>query len=172
MRLLLTTAACICLAGCAANRPVQYGTLHTPYNDADYAWSTAPGTASVAGQAFLRTNGGDVKTCAGSDVALIPDGAYTQEMLATLLAGQNVKEDEAFDAKRRVTQCNAQGDFKFTGLPAGKWLIQTTVTWNVPTEEIMQEQGGSLEAAITTSTNNTTELILSDRNLTAQKIAF
>ncbi|HWY15270.1 MAG TPA: hypothetical protein VNX86_09075 [Rhizomicrobium sp.] len=174
MRLLLTTAMCICVAGCVAPKPVQWVAPHTPYIDADYAWSTAPGTAAITGQAFLKTNGGDVKTCAGSDVILIPDGPYAEDVLSTLLAGANVTLDEGFIAKKRAALCDSQGNFKFTALPAGKWLVQTTVTWNVPDVSTggMDEQGGSLESPVATSKTGTVELLLTDRNLTARKIEF
>lgn len=63
----------LALSGCAA----QPYTIQTPFNDAEMAWSQSPGTAAIKGQGFLKTVGGDVKTCAGNVVSLVPDTPYT-----------------------------------------------------------------------------------------------
>jgi len=162
------------LCGCVLpSAQTQWTEPKAAYVETAYTWAAGTGPAAITGQAFLRTRGGDVKTCAGSDVKLVPDGVYTQEVLSLMLTGKSVTVADGFVAKKRVTQCDAQGNFRFDGLPQGKWLIQTNVTWEVPTQYYMDEQGGSLVQAVTTPGQGLVHAILSDRDFNVDhKVAF
>jgi len=67
--------AAVALVGCHATPPAQPISIDVPFSDAEFASWAGTGNANIGGQAFLKTLGGDVKTCAGQDVSLIPDNA-------------------------------------------------------------------------------------------------
>jgi hypothetical protein len=56
--------------------------MTTPFNEGDFQPWAGAGPATLHGQAFFKTVGGDVKTCAGSGVFLMPANPYG-EGLAT-----------------------------------------------------------------------------------------
>jgi len=117
----------------------------TPYSEADFAPWSGSGPATLRGQAFLRTVGGDVKTCAGQDVYLVPGNSYDNE--AMLSHGHAVLDPAAFHYWRKSI-CDAQGNFTFTGLPARRWYVGATVKWGVPHIESPGERPGPLTALI------------------------
>lgn len=55
--LILPYAACVTTAATSV--------VNVPFTASDVEWSKASGTATVEGQAFLKTRGGDVKYGAG-----------------------------------------------------------------------------------------------------------
>jgi hypothetical protein len=90
------------------------------------------GGATLQGQAFLRRRNGDVVTCAGALVRLVP-----------------AVESEAVDYPRRcqacrATRCDAQGHFGFAHLPAREWIVVTRVEWEV----LGERQGGPLSRPV------------------------
>ena len=120
--------------------------------DKEAAAFTGAGAANLHGQAFLKTVGGDVKTCATEEVSLMPGIPYFDEIMEKTKNGLELHADKrAADLVRR-TICDAQGNFSFTGVPAQKWYIVTTVTWDVPRVETyassMDRQGGELIQSI------------------------
>lgn len=91
MRSIVALAAgFVCLAAAGCVRPY---TMQTHFDPSDATWSKQPGTASISGQAFLRTRGGDVKTCAGSKAFLAPSTPYTREAVAAWTSGRYSKVD-------------------------------------------------------------------------------
>ena len=55
-------------------------TIKTPFHSEYWHMGIETGNCNLEGQAFLKTKGGDVKTCAGEEVILMPYNAYTQEL--------------------------------------------------------------------------------------------
>lgn len=141
-------------------------------------------TSTITGQGFLKTQGGDVKTCAGNEVYLEPfidEKNWTyQKVIAAKRGEAAIKNFSIFSAKRIVssgmgdkkdyresrekpveeieskydyrtlsdnlvlkTQCDAGGNFEFTNLKQGKYIIATKVTWKTD-----EWQGGSLSKII------------------------
>lgn len=162
-RIITALAGALLLAGCAA--PTHQ--VATPFRPADFDWSQAKGSASISGQAFLKTRGGDVKTCAGNSVALVPENAYTLELMTAAKAGKDSRAswDSRYHAYRRTAICDAQGRFVFKDLPAGHWLLGTTVMWEAPsTSYLVNMQGGGLSQSITLRDGEAKETILTDRD--------
>ena len=112
----LTFILGLTLAGCVQSRPPY--ALRTPFLDSDFRPWSKPGPAAISGQAFLRTVGGDVKTCAGQDVSLMPGTQYNE------------------------------GRFSFGGLSARPWIVVVDVTWSVPGENGLERQGGVLSKTV------------------------
>ena len=104
------------------------------FRESDFEWSKKPGTGSIKGQAFARTNGGEVRSCAGLQVVLVPSTPYTDALDAAASEGtqQFATHPEAFDRYRRLSRGDSVGGFEFDKLPAGAWYIECRLTWLIP----------------------------------------
>ena len=134
------------------------------------------GAAIVKGQAFLKKRGGDVVVCAGEPVLLMPNVGVFAEAYQKRKRGTYVRVDEsdsgrvtdagladpvAGKAIRRVI-CDAQGNFEFTGLPAGEWLLYTRVLWE--DDEYSTQKGSELIEVVTTASSGKQRALLANRN--------
>jgi hypothetical protein len=135
---------------------------------ADYYPYSKPGTATIDGQAFVVIRGGDVlldthgylttisdnaRTASGNDVTLDPATPYAMEWYmksgTSLRRFTNAPKDAAFRAARKTTIADEGGKFKFDGLPAGRYIIRTTITWQTPRDSYrMMTQGGVASVVI------------------------
>ena len=122
------------LLGCQSG-PVKVAAVANPD---DYKSGPRPGTAVVAGEAFGRTKGGDVKTAAGLSVYLDPVTPYSTEVFKTLAkhgAFEAEKESDTivFDAtmlkSRRRTAGDSSGRFRFERVAAGDYFVSCYVRW-------------------------------------------
>lgn len=125
-------------------------------------------TSTITGQGFLKTQGGDVKTCAGNEVYLEPyidqknwtyqkvaaykhdivvmknlDIKFAKILASTGNSGAYKKSQEKLleeipleydyrtlsDSLVQKTQCDAGGNFEFSNLKQGKYIIATKVEW-------------------------------------------
>ena len=134
------------LSACAAPQPVQMQStfdaeLHKPF--------IQDGTGSIKGQGFLRQQGGGVVTCAGNPATMYPATQFFKEAVSILAAGREPQQgtnlNEGYGKLLKTSQCDAQGNFTFTGLPAGNWLVLTEVVWVIG----HQRQGGVLMREVT-----------------------
>jgi hypothetical protein len=145
------------LAACAP-API---TLSNRFNPDEVAWSKQRGTAVVRGRDFLRTQVGEVRTCAGLPVTLVPRSAYSQEVTMRAYPTRTViaNPDPAADEFIRRTTCDAQGNFVFHDLPAGEWYLGARVLWDAPHG---LQQGGIivLPQVVKTLPNKSTEVIV------------
>lgn len=111
--------------------------LAKEFNPAYAAGYLAAGTGQMSGQAFLKTRGGEVRVGAGNSITLFPDDVWTQRVLDLMRAGASIEQlpsaPRDYIAKTiRITQADAQGNFEFKNLPAGRYRLNTTITWEVP----------------------------------------
>lgn len=131
---LLGLAALASCAGLTPNRQPVMGVQ--AFREGEYAAYANTGTASVAGQALMRTRGGEVMTCAGRQVVLIPDTEYTAEAITLRHQYFPTRQVAPMDPQlvKYVRQgiCDAQGGFLFESLPAGKYFIFSDITWEIP----------------------------------------
>jgi hypothetical protein len=150
---LAAACGCLWLGGCVATEQPQPYALVATYQEADFKPYGAPGPASVSGQAFLKTVGGDVKTCAGNKVGLVPATDYNTEALEHVSAATPISnEDPRAKAFSKSTVCDAEGRFEFDKVAARKWYVITNVSWGVPQVEtglfgpevVTSQQGGFL----------------------------
>lgn len=138
VRIALVTASAGIVGGCAAPTVVQLGTNF----DASAAQRMlAPGPYQVSGSAFLRQRGGGVVTCAGSTVHLVPATLYAERVYSAMYGttqGPAMRTTGALDLQpksdefgrlMRRTECDAQGNFRFTGVADGDYYVESTVTW-------------------------------------------
>jgi hypothetical protein len=135
---------------------------------ADYYPYSKPGTATIIGQAFVVVRGGDVlldgqgylttisdnaRTASGSDVTLDPATPFAMDWYmesgTSLRRFSNAPKDPAFRAARRTTVADEAGKFTFENLPAGRYIVRTTITWQTPRDSYrMMTQGGVASAVI------------------------
>lgn len=111
---------------CQAGNPLYQSLI---FNKQEYGASVE----TVTGQAFLTQKGGGVVTCAGNRVEMYPDSEYFADIFdgtdRGLLPDNKLSgEEQAF---LKSSQCDAQGNFEFHNVPAGKWIITAEVRWDV-----------------------------------------
>jgi uncharacterized Zn-binding protein involved in type VI secretion len=150
MRIVTIVLFALTLGACAtagSRAPVAWTST---YHEPDFAWADAKGTASVSGQAFLKTRGGDVKVAAGNEVQLVPQNKMTSEYVArAVIQGEELPTpDERARRHTRRTIADAEGRFRFDGLPAGNWFVISSVYWEVPQGRAIARTGGLVHAAV------------------------
>lgn len=120
------------LSGCAG--------VVAPFSASDFSAYVGEGPATLEGQAFLRTRGGELRYCAGESVLLAPGTQYDIDVITAFAFGRNVALKRAGPAAQywRESVCDAQGKFQFDGLPVGSWIVITDVRYWVAGSE----QGG------------------------------
>lgn len=139
--------------------------ISNSYVAADIAPFDVPGRGTVTGQGFLRQAGGGVVTCAGSDVFLAPGIPLTKRFFAVANEGGNpvLKQgrlSQIHPSAFRIGQCDAQGNFEFSGVAPGDWVVATTVNWTVGN----RAQGDDLMGRVNISGSETVKVLLSDRD--------
>ncbi len=147
---------------------------------ADYYPYSKPGTSVIDGQAFVVVRGGDVlldgmgflttisdnaRTASGSDVTLDPATPFAMDWYmksgTSLRRFANAPKDEAFRAARRTTVADEAGRFKFENLPAGRYIVRTTITWQTPRDSYRtMTQGGVASAVFDLEESETKKLII------------
>ncbi len=103
--------------------------------EAEYLPYAADGTASVSGEAFSVTRGGDVVRGAGCEVWLWPATAYTAEHIDIgLMNGRQLSPpiDKRFAKYTRKTVADSSGRFAFVRIPAGRYFLLCHITLYVP----------------------------------------
>ncbi len=142
-------------------------TIKTPFRPEDWKLASETGNCRLEGQAILKTKDGDVKTCAGEEVILMPYNSYTEELY-------NVGKQGGFSGASnfepsiknylKVTTCDIDGDFEFDNLPNGKWLLYTQVVWQIPGRDGTSVQGGDMIKIVQTIENNIQKVYLTEEN--------
>ena len=144
MKLLAPLFACLFLCPLAACAPQPY-TMQTPFDEDAFAPYAAKGKGQVYGQAFLVTNGGDVKKGAGKKVWLMPDNPYTEEFLKAGDMNKSPNFDRRFGNYFRTTTADADGNYEFDDLPPGNYVLLTEIRWMIPSDSLFpQYSGGEL----------------------------
>lgn len=116
---------------------VQPGASDT-FNEADFAWSRAPGGGGIDGVLTLRD--GQVRySCRGRDVILTPETPWVKRRMYILYGSSDQAVVPAdivrartpasgsgdYASYARKTTCDAANRFEFHGLPAGGWYVIT-----------------------------------------------
>src|SRR5690606_1236593 len=135
-RILILALAMLALSGCVTTQtPVKDVAMQNQFSAADLEPYAHAGTASIIGQAFLTTRGGDVKVGAGREVVLLPATVFVKEAMTHIDRGYRPAAYQAARAEihkvARTTIADAEGRFEFVGVPAGDYILQTEITWQV-----------------------------------------
>lgn len=143
-----------------------------PFDPAEAAWAAAKGSNTIVGNAMLRTVGGDIKTCAGFEAALVPVTRYGEGRV-NIIYGSSQKgynplrtprviapASPAYNAIVRTTTCDSLGNFEFNGLPSGEYFIQSVVSWGVPTRYFTRKEGGVIFLRVKVEGGETKRVVL------------
>ncbi len=168
---LRSVTVAVLLSSCAT-APAVYPTPSSSFNASEVTWFEADGGGSITGSAVLRTRGGDVKTCAGYPVGLIPVSTYATEIMTSTF-GQSSRGfapsyalrkleavDDYFRRMQRKSTCDAQGYFTFSNLPSGDYYVVTGIQWEVPGRYISSMQGGVLMQRVWLGENEKRTIVL------------
>ncbi|NNG02540.1 MAG: hypothetical protein HKM95_00365 [Inquilinus sp.] len=140
-------------------RPQLYY-ISTPFNEAEFAHYDGRGRSSISGQAFVRVPGSLIEA-AGSEVVVVPDTSYTRELWRPARSGRYTRVanfDPRYFKYRRAVIADGNGNFRFTGLPAGDYIVQTNVY--IPAEG----RTVFLHRRVTVEESAAANIILSDLN--------
>jgi hypothetical protein len=143
--------------------------LRTQYDQRAVSWAAVPGDNTIEGSALMRTSGGEVRTCAALEAAILPVSAYASERMVHLYGNATggyrpiwhqvvfEPDSDAFYRSVRTTKCDAQGEFSFDGLPDGDWFVQAAVIWEAAGAGT---QGGSLMQRVQLRGGETQKVVL------------
>jgi len=151
----------LALASCATLEP-KPPAERVAFPEYEYAAIGVNGTATVRGQAFLRTRGGDVKTAAGEQVLLNPVTSYSRQWYeVAYLGGRALTEpDPRYWQYIRRTVADADGRFAFSNVPAGRYYVVTRVVWEVSTGYELAAQGGFVVKEISVEEGENLDVIV------------
>lgn len=145
-KLLIAALAGLALGGCASRPAALAPQSRMEFPLSEYEGLAKTGTASVSGQAFLKTRGGDVKTAAGNEILLNPVTSYSMEWyIKQYTQGLPLvpPDSRLTDYQKRAT-ADGSGRFSFKGVPPGEYFVTAVVTWEAPAGYLgeLQTQGG------------------------------
>ncbi len=112
-----------------AERAICETTKET-YRAEDHERFMAPGTGRVIGEVFARTRGGDVKIGAGETVWLVPESAFFVEVARQFVRGFDLQSAPEVAGVVRQSVCNSRGEFAFSGVPEGRYLVFSRLFWS------------------------------------------
>lgn len=161
--LLCMTVLLVLLSGCVKPQPPVM--LSSTFNPNDAAYVLNQGNNTIQGQSFLKTKGGDVKTCAGNKVSLVPVTEQSKEIMSKVYG--NIEHGYAyyypvfsnvgqgFNDYMKLEYCDANGNFTFDKVADGDYFVEAMVRWQVPQYSgygwYMTNQGGLLMKRIKVS---------------------
>ena len=95
----------------------------SPFNPQEMEMALKAGSSSITGQAFTKTQAGDVKYAAGNTIVLLPLIPYVEQTLELL--GKNEPFTQVDFDKRvyefsKKTVADGTGKFKFSNLSPGR----------------------------------------------------
>ena len=142
MRIVLAFTVVAALAGCAPMTPTLVE-LKTPFNELVTQIPMRPGKNEITGSAFMRRNDGNLVTCAGHAVDLIPVTDYSTERMIMLYGSAEsglqrplrpgsivpATTPDAYKKLRYTTTCDVRGEFEFLDIADGDWFITAPVVW-------------------------------------------
>jgi len=166
MRYRILVVAMLAATACQPVVKPALWTFKSSASTADYMPYLQPGTASLTGQAFLMTRGGEAKKAGGREVVLDPATTYALEWYHQ--AGKSYRRyndlppDTMFRKARRVVTADADGRFRFGQLPAGLYIVRTVITWQTGSGIVseMYPEGGVLADTVSIATGESREVIL------------
>ena len=164
----LTLLGLITLLFASCNTPSKVKIQRVPYNPEEFAKYQKEGTATVTGQAFMKTEGGDVKYAAGNQVWLNPKTSMSDQWYNEAYLGQDhvytnfewVGDDKKYKDSIFYAQADGEGRFKFEKIPAGEYYLTTGIYWKVPSQYGLSKTGGVVTKKVTIKEGESHNFIL------------
>jgi hypothetical protein len=152
------------LAGCAT-RVVE---IREPFDATLTAERLKPGPNTITGSALVRRRNGNIVTCAGSEVRLIPATPYANERIRAMYGPRHFLRFEQMRVKvnpnppeyttlTRATTCNASGFFRFESLGDGEYIVHAVVSWDGGS---LYPEGGAMIGRATVKGGQAAEIVL------------
>ncbi|MDH5447035.1 MAG: hypothetical protein OEY52_15920 [Gammaproteobacteria bacterium] len=138
-KLLILTS--ILLASACASKPELIQRI--PFNMAEYAELPAKGTATVTGQAYLKTADGTIHYPKNEKARLNPVTSYSKQWYQVHYIERKsiTKADPRYLEYVYKVDFDEQGRFNFNNIPEGSYYISAPIFWM---EEIKMEDGSIL----------------------------
>ena len=171
--ILAALAVTLAAAGCASPPGSPAGT-EAAFDPAQVPRASLRGSNTVRGSALLRVGRGEVRSCAGATVALLPDSDYTRDRMRRLYGsveqGSNTlapgstrrieAADPTFAETVRTVTCDIHGRFAFTGVPDGIWYVTTSVGWRTRGNDPASQAGAALMQRVSLSGSSVVHVTL------------
>lgn len=157
-----TILAIVAFTGVAGCVPTPMPRL-TTFNESEYALYARDGTATIYGDAFLKTRGGDVKKGAGCAVHLNPVTTYSTEWYERGILGNQLLEpaDQKAVPYHKQTIADGDGKFEFDKLSAGEYYLACLITWEIPgLYGSTESTGGWAHAKVKVGSNERKKVVL------------
>lgn len=106
----------------------------------------------------MRTQGGDVKLGAGCTIDLMPATRHTISRFDLAINSAFLApRDPRLQKHVRSTIGDAQGNFSFSGLPAGEYILSCNIHWLITANE---SSGGQALARVKVKDGETVKVVL------------
>ena len=114
-----------------------------PFNPSEYSSLARTGTATVTGQAYIKTPDGHVHYPHKAQARLNPKTTYSQQWYEiNYLGRQNIAiADPRYLAYVYMVDFGANGQFTFRNIPAGDYYLSAPIFWF---DELSQPDGSIL----------------------------
>jgi hypothetical protein len=128
VHLALIALSSLCFSSCATTALQR----QAAFNEAEFAHYRRPGSDSVTGQLVVTTGNGSTQVGINNHVALFPVTAYSREIIDREVGNGEYLQasDPRFLQFVRTTTTDAQGNFRFSRLPAGEYFALGLAQWN------------------------------------------
>lgn len=141
-KILVPWFSLVLYAGCAPTTTVY--TIPTAFDASEAEKLLVDGTNRIEGRAQINFNEGGMATCAGGQVVLIPATQYAKERMHRVFNGKEVlfhprvgakndirfePDDPAYARLMKVVTCDKEGNFEFTALADGEFIVGATINW-------------------------------------------
>jgi hypothetical protein len=160
----LAALSLFCLLTACASMAPQQPISRMPFPESEYQFLPKSGDATVKGQAFLKTRGGEVKVAAGNEVILNPVTSYSKEWYEkSYLTGIPMTQPDSHLGNYVVKQvADGSGRFIFKNVPAGEYFVTTVITWEAATgyQGALQVQGGAVTKRIVVGNGDDLDVII------------
>ena len=135
----------------------------TVFNEQEFAPYAKKGTSSIAGQAFLKTRGGEVRYGAGDTVMLVPVTSYSTELWRLALTGKTPSQYDVRYANyiKKVT-ADGMGNFEFNEIPAGEYYMECPIFWEVAGKYGMERTGARIRTQVKVADGEKLKVILTE----------
>lgn len=169
-RFLVAATAAALLVGCATGPKAV--DLAVPFDAAAAAPLLKPGNNTVEGSALVRFVNGDILTCAGNFVSLVPvtpySRAWARELTGKESGGfrafsegeQKFNDQDAFYKAQIDSTCAVDGKFAFDNVADGEFYVYTVAKQQIATGVGGMLRGGLLAKLIKTEGGKTTRVVL------------
>jgi hypothetical protein len=134
-RVFVAIAITLQLSACVSSPTKESQSV--PFDESAVAFANQTGKSVISGQAFYTRdkNGANsvdntTYTCAGHKVRLIPLSTYTKaetDPWVKKIQWSDPRPIGTAPYHERTAVCDAQGNFTFEQLPAGKWIVFSSI---------------------------------------------